>query len=155
MRQKVEGGMLARLIEIHAELLGALKALEDLTLSEAPDIEALALARWRRSRANADRARLLEVEIYPFLLDRLPAAEVEPIRKLQADSVAFQNASTAHVASWPIDKAVAEWEDYARAATTMRSARRRRIESERAILYPLLKGSGENLEFRGLSKRAA
>ena len=130
--------MLVRLIEIHVELLGALKALEDLTLDQAPDRAALAMARWRRSRANAERALLLEADIYPFLLARLPAAEAGPVRKLQADFAAFQEESTAHVARWPIDRAVAEWEDYCRAAIRMRSARRRRTEAERAILYPLL-----------------
>jgi len=48
------------------------------------------------------------------------------------------SATSRHVGSWTIEAITADWDGYRAASAEMRTAMRRRIADEKAILYPLL-----------------
>lgn len=133
--------MLAELREAHETLLTGIQELEDATQAAAPDASALAAIRWRLSRASGRRRRLVDRACARLLEGASPgvAAELDGLRE---NSAGMLSATSRHVGSWTIDRVVADWDGYRAASIEMRKAMRRRIATEKAVLYPLLDKAG-------------
>ncbi len=131
--------MLTTLSELHNALVEALAGLAALTERDRPDAGQLARQRLALSRASIARSRFVELEIFPRLLEALPAAEAEPVRRLRSDAAALRVLSAQHVGRWPIDTAMSDWPGYCAASRTMRAAMRQQIGAEQNRLYPLLR----------------
>lgn len=129
--------MLAELRVAHEALLAGIQELEDATHAAAPDASALAAIRWRLSRASSRRRRLVD-EASARLREGNAPEVVAEIDRLRENSAEMLSSSSRHVGGWTIDRVVADWDGYRAASTAMRASMRRRIEREKAILYPLL-----------------
>ncbi|HET8611740.1 MAG TPA: hypothetical protein VFL92_03135 [Sphingomonas sp.] len=128
---------MSKLRELHAELASCMAELEELTARPQPDRDAIASARWRLSRTSGRRTRLLEEEIYPALSGR----DDPGLRKLREANAAVSALSTSHIATWSIERVMADWPGYCAASGRVRQAMRDRIALEREALYPLLEAS--------------
>lgn len=130
--------MLARLRELHAEILEKLMELDHLVAVNRPQIDRLMSVRHALTRASRARTKLLEVEIYPHLLARLDDADAKTVRALQLEGKSDLITSSQHIGRWSLRTITNEWSQYQMASNAMRSAMRRRIRIEQADLYPLL-----------------
>lgn len=130
--------MLTRLKSIHEELLSAIAALEELLGDVRPDPENLEQVRRNLSRVSTLRTRLLEDDIYPFVLAAGDVKDAAAIKALQADAARFRPISATHVALWTSDRIVRTWPKYASASASMRESMRRRVRREQEALYPML-----------------
>jgi len=130
--------MLAELKDIHEELLSLVNELAKLTAATSPDRQQLSKLRWRLSSASGRRRRLLEENVYPYLLARLTGAQNDDVARLRDSNSEVLAASRMHVGDWSTDRVMAEWAAYREASARMRETMRRRIAAEQIILYPLL-----------------
>jgi hypothetical protein len=128
---------LAGLTTRHARLEEALDKLERLC-RKPPDRRCLADARLGLSRASAERTRFLAEDIFPALLAPGNPSVAETVRRLRIDGAHIRATSAEHVASWSLDRAIADWPSYCRASEAMRTTMRARLRQERHALYPLL-----------------
>lgn len=128
--------------EAHAAVLRELGELETLTAAPTPDGARLAAVRLRLSRASTRRAQLLDREILPALLAKLPATQTGAVTELRSALGAARAQSSAHVVRWTLEKAKQDWAGYCRASAEMRTAMRAQIERERRMLAPLLRQIG-------------
>lgn len=129
--------MLLELKRAHDALLSCLNELERLTRDAVPDRAKLANTRWKLSKASADRRKLVDAACDLLLISALAPdrARVRALRESDAEGVA---ASSSHVRRWPVDQAIADWDQYRTASTAVQKAMRQRILQEQRTLYPLL-----------------
>ncbi len=130
--------MLTTLQAHHDAVLAAIAELDAMTEGPAPDGDALRAARRRLGDAATALTRCLERQVFPALLDRLPADQAPPIRALQSGATGFRAFASTFVTVWPTAKAIANWQPYCSASRAMLQRARARVAQESALLYPLL-----------------
>jgi hypothetical protein len=130
--------MLDQLKALHDDIVMFIGELEKLTAAPIPKLDAVADTRLRLTRASRRRTTLLETQIYPHLLDRVPPADRQRVESLRNSGKARLQASVGHIGQWTLQEVRDRWSDYGRASRAMRASMRERVEEERAIIYPLL-----------------
>ncbi len=130
--------MLTELKNIHDELLQCIAALERVVALPSPDAEALASARWKLTRASGRRRRLLAERVYPAL-EAVPPTNSPKLQELRSEGTSSLTRSSQHIAKWTVDRIVANWAEYQQASGTMTATMRKRLATEKIVLYPLLK----------------
>lgn len=130
--------MLETLKELHTQILRSIAQLEDLIRSaEEPPI-ALAGIRYTLTRASRTRTRLLEAEVYPYLLEKSPEAARAGILALQIEGKVQLSGSSSHISVWDMRTIAEKWSDYCAASLRVRTQMRTRVIEEQRLIYPLL-----------------
>jgi hypothetical protein len=130
--------MLAELRRFYEDLVSCIHEMEDEAARESPDRARLADVRWKLSRASQRRQRFIEDIVYPYLLERVSGSNAEKVKALRAENATLRAASTRHVGLWTIENALQNWSDYREASAKITASMRRRMATEKAVLYPLL-----------------
>ena len=131
------GFWLDQLEEAHSRLLGAIDHLQQLAEGPAPDKELLVTVRWRVSEASLAR-RLLWGRIHDALARQCDPIVERDLRELQEADIRLIRASADHVARWPADAVIGDWEGYCRASEAMRRQMTDAVAVERRLLCPIL-----------------
>ena len=130
--------MLHDLQQAHDRLTAALDALAEVTCDPFPHRVRFTQARFRVSHASLLRRALLG-QATDLLLAGARPNEVKALRQLQSAGPETRLESSAHVAKWTSDAIEADWLAYCDASGAMRLRMIAQIDSERRIVYPLLK----------------
>jgi hypothetical protein len=130
--------MLPDLQRLHEQLSAAIADLADLTAQTWPDRAGITRVRWKLSRASRLRLKLLEETVYPFLLKGAIPEDARHVSDLRRANAAVLAASREHIATWTIERVIADWSGYRAASADMRALMTARIQWERKILYTLL-----------------
>lgn len=138
LREQSSSVLLRELRRVHAELIGAISALDVLLCRELADRRSFADVRLRLMQASGEKLKLIETAIYPHLERSVSAFDKALLEQLRKESFSLRAESTRHVAAWSPDKIFENWSGYSRASADMRTAMRRRVEKEKTVLYPLL-----------------
>lgn len=131
------GILFDRLREAHADLIGAIEELAQLTSGPFPDRQVLIDLRWAVSQTSLAR-RLLWGQIHTILARRVEPRFESDLRQLQKVDVELIGASAKHVGRWTIDAIAENWEGYCQASELMRSKMLDAIAEEKRLLYPIL-----------------
>jgi hypothetical protein len=131
---------MSELHDLHVQLLHMLDELEELTARPAPDEAALAGVRYRLTRTSSVRRKLVDGLCLELKL-ALPERDAHKIHALHESNTAAMTASSEHISTWSLREIVKNWVGYCQASFAMRGAMRAQIETEKAVLYPHLKGS--------------
>lgn len=75
---------------------------------------------------------------YDQLIAGAPPGKKAALESLKADGKANMITSTRHIGSWTLREIGDRWPDYCSASATMRAEMRKRIRSEKDLIYPLL-----------------
>lgn len=75
---------------------------------------------------------------YDQLIASAPPGKKAALEALKADGKANMITSTRHIGSWTLREIGDRWPDYCAASTRMRADMRKRIRSEKELIYPLL-----------------
>lgn len=137
--QAGSGSLLFDLYRAHEDVLGGMEALGRLTRDPSPDEQSIGIARWKLSQASM-RRRLLWARILTHLTPCADAAAKEELLRLQKLDIELLGASTAHIGTWTTDAIVRDWPGYCAASREMRWKMIARMEEEKRVLYPLLRG---------------
>ena len=129
--------LLDNLKKAHRNLLSAIDELASLTRGPLPEKERLVGVRWRVSDASLIR-RLLWGRIHAYLGERADADVERDLRVLQEADINLIRASASHVARWPAEAIIEDWDGYCRASDVMRGAMIDAIAREESLLYPIL-----------------
>lgn len=122
----------------HDRLIAALDGLAEVTADPIPHRARFTEARFRLSNASLIRRGMLR-EAVDYLCERAGPDEARALRQLQSAGPELLLESTAHVRKWTTDAVEANWPDYSLASAAMRLRMAARIDSERAVVYPLLR----------------
>ena len=143
VRQCLARGLpvLETLKELHNQILRSLTQIESLTQSEEGPPLALAGARYTLTKASRSRTRLLETEIYPYLLEAATLSERAGIMRLQIAGQAQLAGSTSHISAWDMRTMTAKWSDYRAASLRIRTQMQTRVVEEQRLIYPLLEAA--------------
>ena len=136
-------GMLAKLLNLHAEMFGALAELERLERSDCPCRTALARARLRIARADDARARFFEAELFPHVHAIAPDSGAAAISDLKTAAMLLRSEQTIHVSYWSPRRIFGRWPQYCGASRSLRRAQRRLIAFEQALLLPAIAAQEE------------
>jgi len=133
--------MLMELRDAHAQLLEALASHEAELDRSMPDRAAFFAARFRLSRASLRRKIAVEAVTSHCIAAATPdqAAQLEELRR---DAVELTLKTSAHIGRWPMSATLADWVRYRSESAVLRAEMRRRIEREKAVLYPMLEARG-------------
>lgn len=130
--------MLKTLEELHSQILRSIAQLEELTCAEVGPPLALAGVRYTLTRASRTRTRLLEAQIYPYLLDHAPAEACPQVTRLQDTGREQLVGSSSHISVWDMRTIEARWPEYRAASHRIQTQMRVRVGEERHVVYPLL-----------------
>lgn len=133
------GSLLMDLHRAHEDVLGGMEELGRLTRDSLPDDQALSSARWKLSQASM-RRRLLWARILGHLAPVVDRDANDDLLRLQKLDIELLGASTDHIKKWTIDAIIADWPGYCLASRHMRWKMIARMEEEKRVLYPLLRG---------------
>jgi hypothetical protein len=129
--------MLKELRDAHAQLLEALACHEAELDRATPDQAALFSARFRVSRTSLRRKMTVEAATSHCLETATPdqAALLDELRR---GAIELTLKTSAHIGRWPMSATLADWARHRSECALLRAEMRRRIERERAVLYPML-----------------
>lgn len=130
--------MLTELKTLHGQIEICIAELEALTVPLVPALNEVAAARLKLTRVSRHRTTLLEGKIYPLLLDGACAADKASVEALRDTGKRGLLNSIGHIGRWTLPEIADNWTGYCAASRAMRAAMRKRIEEERAVVYPLL-----------------
>lgn len=130
--------LLLELHQAHDGIVWAMEGLIRLTSGSLPDQFVLNDVRLNLSRASTSR-RLLWASILHFLFPRVGGFAAHELRCLQEIDIELLRASTEHVRTWTAEAIFADWPGYCEASRTMRGRMVAAMETEKRILYPLLR----------------
>lgn len=137
--QASSGSLLFDLHRAHEDVLGGMEELGRLTRDIRPDEQSLCNARWKLSRASM-RRRLLWATILTHLAPSADANVTDELLRLQQLDIELLGASTTHITTWTTESIVRDWPGYCAASREMRWKMIARMEEEKRVLYPLLRG---------------
>lgn len=129
--------MLNELQRLHALILVSLEQLDELTVHARPPMDRLPAVRLALTRASRARTLLLKHK-YDQLILLAPAQQKAGIEALKVEGAANLAISTQHIGAWTLREIAARWPDYCAASGAMRSAMRKTVQKEAALIYPLL-----------------
>lgn len=129
--------LLGELQVAHERLSDAISLKEAVANAPTPVSTRYSLARWQLGRARHVRQRILN-DVYAELLQETTAEEALLLRRLQADELDLCQRSSNHLARWTPERIDADWAGFRAAATEVIARVRRRITTEREIIYPML-----------------
>lgn len=121
----------------HRELIRSMAELDELTRGRLPSKGQIVEARWQISRASLAR-RTLWNRIYTELSRFVGDAEIADLKGLQEADGALLRASSAHIARWPIDVVMDDWDGYCRASLDIRWKMLACMGAEKRLVYPML-----------------
>lgn len=130
--------MLQELEALHEATRAALHEMEALTLAAFPDRATLASLRWKLTSFSMRRLKLVELEIYPALLVIASPQESAQLDELASERRERRQMSADHIASWSLERAVSDWDEYRKASMAIRSSTVTMLNREREVLVPLL-----------------
>ena len=129
--------MLDRLRRLHEDILAKLDELEVLTSLPQPPMDRLPALRQSLTRSSRARTMLLE-QVYDRLIAESAPAKKAALELLKSDGKDNMITSTRHIGSWTLREIGDRWPEYCAASATMRADMRKRIGSEKDLIYPLL-----------------
>jgi len=133
----MDNNMLETLRRLHDDILAKLDALEALTSLPQPPMDRLPGLRQALTRSSRARTMLLE-RAYDQLIAEASPAKKTALETLKADGKDNMITSTRHIGSWTLREIGDRWPEYCAASATMRADMRKRIRSEKDLIYPLL-----------------
>lgn len=133
----MDNNMLDKLRRLHEDILAKLDELDALTSLPQPPMDRLPTLRQALTRSSRARTMLLE-GAYDQLIAGAPPGKKATLESLKADGKANMITSTRHIGSWTLREIGDRWPDYCAASATMRADMRKRIRSEKDLIYPLL-----------------
>ena len=133
----MDNNMLETLRRLHDDILAKLDALEALTSLPQPPMDRLPALRQALTRSSRARTMLLE-RAYDQLIAEASPAKKAALEALKADGKDNMITSTRHIGSWTLREIGDRWPEYCAASATMRADMRKRIRSEKDLIYPLL-----------------
>jgi len=133
----MELNMLDKLRQLHADILAKLDELDALTSLPQPPMDRLPALRQALTRSSRARTMLLE-RVYDRLIADAPLAKKAGLEALKAEGKYNMITSTQHIGSWTLRQIADRWPDYCAASAQMRADMRKRIRSEKELIYPLL-----------------
>ena len=131
-----------RLRDAHANLIGAIEKLAQVTTGPLPDRQVLVDLRWAVSQSSLAR-RLLWGQIHTLLARRVDARFERDLRQLQKVDAQLIKASAKHVGRWSTDAITEDWDGYCQASQLMRGQMLDAIADEKRLLYPILASMAE------------
>lgn len=133
------GELLAKLKELHTELLELVAELAAGLASEPPTSDGtLTGMRWKLSRASRNRSMLVENDILPLLLECASQSEKDQLAELRNALRESSSRSSQHVAAWSGKTVATDRLGYRHASEAIQLEMRARIDREKRVLYPLL-----------------
>lgn len=136
--QSDPNALLLELHHAHDGIVWAMEGLIRLTSGSLPDQYILNDARWNLSRASTSR-RLLWASILHYLSPKVGGFAAHELRRLQETDIELLQASAEHVRNWTAETIFADWPGYCEASQAMRGRMIAAMESEKRILYPMLR----------------
>lgn len=128
--------VLADLRELHRELTEEIGNMERVVTTAVPELPVYTRTRWRLSSASRRRSQVVNEAI--ALLPSSGRALSSAVAALTRDGAMLARMSSEHTQRWSLEATLADWSGYGRASGDIRLAMRRRIQQEKATLYPLL-----------------
>lgn len=128
--------LLDELQDAHQNLDRCLAALATALAAPQPDARACLFARWELTKASRRRWLILETRAFPAI--RARGADTPAFAALAAELEDWRDRSAAHLARWPLNRPIADWDGFRAASDALRARMQERITRERAVLYPLL-----------------
>ena len=129
--------MLNELQRLHAKMVRHLDDLDLLTAEDKPSINELTATRLALTRASRARTLLLE-RVYDELLREADLVTKMALTRLQTQGKENLSKSGAHIGEWTLREVANRWADYCAASNRLRAEMRRRIATEKKVVYPLL-----------------
>jgi len=133
----MENNMLDKLRRLHEDILSKLDELDALTSMPRPPMDRLPALRQSLTRSSRARTMLLERAYDQLIADAAPAKKAA-LELLKAGGKENMITSTRHIGSWTLREIGGRWPEYCAASATMRAEMRKRIRSEKELIYPLL-----------------
>lgn len=130
--------LLIELKQRRADLLAAVAEIETAISQPLPDVGLIAHIRWKVTKADRAKYRLMNDRIYPTILARVTGQKFDQVKKFREGYCAIQAAKSAHIALWTMDRVAEDWSGYKIAAKTKIGRIRERLYAEELLLQPLL-----------------
>jgi hypothetical protein len=131
--------MLDELLRLHDDVEMEVAAQEALLRSSGiPNGDEVARSRWKIMSASKKRREYVEAVVYPALKSALTGGEADMVAALYLKDVAQRHWATDHLAQWPLDRALTDFEDYLRASSEVRFRIRAHLQTEKQVMTPLL-----------------
>lgn len=129
--------LLSELQAAHHRLLACVALMEEVTAPAAPDRVRLTGARLKISQASLARRHVWR-RIQDYLLCRVRHSDTLTLRDLTERDLKQFRRSSAHVARWTGNAAMADWPGYQAASMEIRGHIVANIRAEQNLLYPML-----------------
>lgn len=131
-------GVWNELSRLQQSLLSALEDHARLCEAAVPDRNAISAARWRVAQAGRVRMEFLTISAIPAAEAASAGDMLRRVIALRDGTPDYQRQVSSHVARWPTEAIVTDWDEYRVLAKAFRARVQARVAEEAMVMRPAL-----------------